>query len=79
MARNSDLRFEMEVAPHEMVKVARLKTTPTLDTIPEEDDEEMIQDVQRSSPGSPSLPPDWPRDLEVLRAFLQNISREEDM
>lgn len=63
-----------------MVQVARLKTTPILDTIPEEDnDVELIQDIQLDSPGSP-LPSDWPHtDREVLRAFLQNFSREEDI
>jgi hypothetical protein len=81
MAIDFNLRFEMEVAPPVIVKVARLKATPILDTIPEEDDVELIedQDVQLSSHGGPSLPSDWPRNREVLRAFLKNFSRKENM
>lgn len=80
MARDFDPRFEMEVAPPEIVQVARLKATPILDSIPEEDDVDLIQDVQMESSDSPSLSSDWSHsDRELMRAFLQKISQEEDI
>lgn len=45
MARGNGFQFEMEVAPPELMVVAREKVKRQLDTIPEEDDLEIFQDA----------------------------------
>ncbi|KAF3341201.1 hypothetical protein FCM35_KLT10045 [Carex littledalei] len=43
MARGNGFQFEMEVAPPKLMVVTREKVKRQLDTIPEEDDVELIQ------------------------------------
>ena len=48
MARGNGFQFEMEVAPPKLMAVAREKVKRQLDTIPEEDDMELV--LQAATP-----------------------------